>query len=244
MLWITPSRYLPILSSAVGVFSTFRLLPTVIATLMRPFGAAFKVTPKGSGAEQNDFDAYTFACIAILVMATAVGIIINVVPEWSRISRGEFSIVAMYWAAANIVVLVIAALICFEKPRPLLDSLFIGEPAQAQFAGRVLSGRLVSLSLESGIVEFQQDLPIAIGDELVIEATGFPRFLSRVKKISKQRKGHVTIQFKHSPDPVARDRLIVKLYTGGYSQEIPQLDTPAIVSGVWKRAFGPVATKA
>jgi cellulose synthase (UDP-forming) len=244
MLWITPSRYLPILSSAVGVFSTFRLLPTVIATLMRPFGAAFKVTPKGSGAEQNDFDTYTFACIAILVAATAVGIIINVVPEWSRISRGDFSIVAMYWAAANIVVLVIAALICFEKPRPLLDSLFIGEPAQAQFAGRVLSGRLVSLSLESGIVEFQQDLPIAIGDELVIEATGFPRFLSRVEKISKQRKGHVAIQFKHSPDPVARDRLIVKLYTGGYSQEIRQLDTPAIVSGVWKRAFGPVATKA
>ena len=61
MLWITPTRYLPIVSNAVGAFSTFRLLPTVIATLIRPFGTPFKVTPKGSAAEQNEFDAYTFA---------------------------------------------------------------------------------------------------------------------------------------------------------------------------------------
>ena len=244
MRWITPSRYLPLLSTAVGAFATFRLLPTVIATLIKPFGTPFKVTPKGSGAEQNEFDAYTFTCCATLVALTAIGVIINLVPEWSTIVQGEFSIVAMYWAGANIVVLVIATLICFEKPRPSVDSFSIGEPARTQFDGRFLAGRLLSLSLQSGIVELRQDVPVGIGDEVLIEAAGFPLLPSRVEKIGKQREGHVPVRFKHSLDPVARDRLIVKLYTGGYSQEIRQLDTPAIVSGLWKRAFGRAATRA
>jgi cellulose synthase (UDP-forming) len=245
MRWITPTRYLPLLSTAVGAFSTFRLLPTVIATLIKPFGTPFKVTPKGSGAEQDEFDAYTFTCCATLVALTAIGIIINLVPEWSTIVKGEFSIVAMYWAAANIVVLVIAALICFERPRPPVDSFSIGEPARMQFGERLLTGRLFSLSLQSGALELPQDVPIGIGDEVMIEAAGFPRLPCRVEKISTPREGRVSIiRFEHSLDPAERDRLIVKLYTGGYSQEIRQLDTPAILSGLWTRAFGRVSTNA
>jgi cellulose synthase (UDP-forming) len=43
-------------------------------------------------------------------------------------------------------------------------------------------------------------------------------------------------------DLAAHDSLIVKLYTGEYSQDIRRLDTPAIFGGLWKRAFGRVAT--
>jgi cellulose synthase (UDP-forming) len=244
MRWITPTRYLPLLSTAVGAFSTFRLLPTVIATLIKPFGTPFKVTPKGSGAGQNEFDAYTFTWCASLVAVTAIGVIINIVPEWSPIVKGEFSTVAMYWAAANIAVLAIAALICFEKPRPPVDSFSVGEPARIKFDRRILPGRLLSLSLESGVVELRQDGPVGVGDEVLIEAAGFPRLPSRVEKISKPQEGRVSIQFRQSLDPAARDCLIVKLYTGGYSQEIRQLDTPAIVSGLWRRAFGGAAMDA
>ena len=42
MVWITPSRYLPIVSSAVGAFATFRMLPTVISSLVRPFGSRLR----------------------------------------------------------------------------------------------------------------------------------------------------------------------------------------------------------
>ena len=241
MLWISPTRYLPVVSTAVGAFSTFRLLPTVIATLIKPFGTPFKVTPKGSGAEQNEFDAYTFTCIATLILLSVIGVLINLVPEWSTILKGEFSVVAMYWAAANIIVLVIAALICFEKPRPSVDSFSIGEPARAQFGARSLPGQLVSLSLDAGVVDLRPDVPIAIGDEILIEAAGFPLLPSRVESVSGHQEGQVSIRFAHSLDVGARDRLIVKLYTGGYSQEIRELDTLAIVNGLWKRAFGRAA---
>ena len=50
------------------------------------------------------------------------------------------------------------------------------------------------------------------------------------------------MQFKSNLDPAARDRLIIKLYSGDYSQEIRKLDASAIAAGLWKRAFGRTAT--
>lgn len=241
MRWITPSRYLPVVSNAVGVFATFRLLPTVIMALIKPFGAPFRVTPKGSGADQGYFDGYTFACTAVLITLTVLGVIINIVPEWSTIRRGEFSVVAMYWAGANVVLLVIAALICFEKPRVPVVAFFIGEPASARSDRGLVSGRLVSMSLESGTLEVLQDEQLSVGDKILIEAAGFPPLPSRIESITGEAARKASIRFTHELDAASRDRLIVKLYTGDYSQEIRTLDTLAIVRGVWKRAFGRAA---
>ncbi len=173
------------------------------------------------------------------VAVTAIGVIINLVPEWSRIVKGEFSVVAMYWAAANIIVLSIAALICFEKPRSSTIIFFIGEPAEVQFRERSVPARLVNLSLESGVVDLPQDPGIVVHDEIAIEAAGFPRLAAEVESVSKQPDGKVSLRFKHSLDPAVRDRLIVKLYASGdYAQEIRQIDIRAVAGGLWKRAFG------
>lgn len=241
MKWITPSRYLPVVSNAVGVFATFRLLPTVIMALIKPFGAPFRVTPKGSGAGQGYFDGYTFACIAVLVTLTVLGVIINIVPEWSIIRKGEFSVVAMYWAGANVVLLVIAALICFEKPRVPVVAFSIGEPASARSDRGRVPGRLISMSLEAGTLEILQDEQLSVGDKILIEAAGFPPLPSRIESITREAARKASIRFTHELDAAPRDRLIVKLYTGDYSQEIRTLDTLAIVRGLWKRAFGRTA---
>ncbi|WP_315742104.1 MULTISPECIES: glycosyltransferase [unclassified Bradyrhizobium] len=241
MKWITPSRYLPVVSNAVGVFATFRLLPTVIMALIKPFGAPFRVTPKGSGAGQGYFDGYTFSCISVLVTLTVLGVIINIVPEWSTIRKGEFSVVAMYWAGANVVLLVIAALICFEKPRVPVVAFFIGEPASARSNRGRVPGRLISMSLESGTLEVLQDEPLSVGDNILIEAAGFPPLPSRIESITRGAARKTSIRFTHELDAASRDRLIVKLYTGDYSQEIRTLDTLAIMRGLWKRAFGRTA---
>ena len=244
MLWITPSRYLPVVSSAIGVFSTFRLLPTVIASLVRPFGTPFRVTPKGTANERSDFDPYTFTCVAILIAITALGIFINVVPEWSTIRHTEFSIVSLYWAAVNIMVLLIAALICFEKPRPFLDSFAIGEAAQAYHNEQAIAGRLAVLSLDDGTMDFPHDPQLVAGDELLVSANGFPRLPARVQTVDASRDGSVSVRFTHNLESEARDQLIVKLYTGAYSQEIRRIDRRAVVGGIWKRAFGRLPAQA
>ncbi len=145
----------------------------------------------------------------------------------------------MYWAGANIVVLAIAALICFEKPRPSTIIFSIGEAAQVRFREQSIPAKLVNLSLESGVVEPPRDPGIVIHDEILIEAAGFPPLAARVESITRQREGSVAFRFTHSLRAAARDRLIVKLYASGeYSQEIRQIHIWAIIGGLWTRAFG------
>ena len=50
MTWLSGGRYLPFLSTGFSLLLSFRLVPTIVATLIKPFGAPFRVTPKGSGA--------------------------------------------------------------------------------------------------------------------------------------------------------------------------------------------------
>ncbi|ACA17892.1 Cellulose synthase (UDP-forming) [Methylobacterium sp. 4-46] len=242
MGWLTPTRYLPLVSSAVGAFATFRMLPVVIMSLIKPFGVPFRVTPKGSGNVESEFDAYTFFSIAFWIAVTALGLVINVVPEWSRIGRGEFSVVSAYWAVVNILVLMVAALICFEKPRPLLDSFATDEDARVEFETGAMLGKVTSLSLAGGIAEFDADPNVRVGDRLTVEMDRFPHLRCTVEKVGRRsRQGRSAVKFSYTLDEACRDRMIVKLYTGGYSQDIHDLDKSAVVGGIWSRMFGRTA---
>ncbi|MHB2208765.1 glycosyltransferase family 2 protein [Methylobacterium sp. CM6257] len=240
MGWLTPTRYLPLVSSAVGAFATFRMLPVVISSLVKPFGVPFRVTPKGSGNEDSAFDAYTFFSITFWIAVTALGLVINIVPEWSRIGEGEFSLVSTYWAGLNILVLLVAALICFEKPRPLLDSFATDEPALVLgVSEKYRQARIVSLSLEGGIAEFARPPDVREGEHMWVEMDAFPHLRCKVEKISRPNGDQpVAVKFSYRLDGECRDRMIVKLYTGRYSQDIGEIDKSAILGGIWLRMFG------
>jgi cellulose synthase (UDP-forming) len=238
MGWLTPTRYLPLVSSAVGAFATFRMLPVVISSLVKPFGVPFRVTPKGSGNEDSAFDAYTFFSIAFWIAVTALGLVVNVVPEWSRIGEGEFSVVSAWWAVVNIAVLMVASLICFEKPRPLLDSFATNEAARIEHAQAALTGRITSLSLEGGIIELDSPPAVRAGDDVIVEMERFPHLRGTVEAVSGLAKGGFAMKFRYALEGECRDRMIVKLYTGQYSQDIHELDKSAIASGLWSRMFG------
>jgi cellulose synthase (UDP-forming) len=140
--------------------------------------------------------------------------------------------------------LLIAALMCFEKPRPFLDSFAIGEAAQAYRNEKVIPGWLAILSLENGTIEFQHDPQLAPGNELVVSASGFPILSARVEMVAANPDGSVSVRFTHSVEGEARDQLIVKLYTGAYSQEIRRIDRGALLGGLWRRAFGRLPAQA
>ncbi|WP_354417683.1 glycosyltransferase family 2 protein [Mesorhizobium shonense] len=242
MHWITPTRYLPVVSSAVGAFSTFRMLPTVISSLIRPFGRPFRVTPKGSSNVDNKFDGYTFACLAILIAATALGLVINIMPEWARIPPGEFSPVAIYWALVNVVVLTIAALVCFEKTNPASESLRADEPAR--FGG--IAGRAVSLTLDKAVVEIPIGTDVETGKVVEVTLHGVEPFEAELRRVTRRTQGRRrdTSPFKYGHlhydlTGAARDQMIIKLYTGDYSQDIEELRRRTVAAGLFSRTFGP-----
>ena len=51
-IWaFAPRQYFPFAAQVHGTFQSFKILPTVLATMARPFGHVFKVTPKGARRE-------------------------------------------------------------------------------------------------------------------------------------------------------------------------------------------------
>jgi len=244
MLWITPTRYLPIISSAVGTFATFRMLPTVVSSLIRPFGKPFRVTPKGSGNQTNQFDKYTFAWIATLIAITALGLLIDIVPETTQI-QAQFSPIAAFWAGINIIVLVIASLICFEKPQRLFHAFRLDEPASVDD----IPGRLVSLALDKAVVAVAVDSRFE-SKSVILHLQGFAPFEAELKQVTQRRRsvsrgGDRQAYYLHlhfNLDGAIRDQMIVKLYTGGYSQDIGDLDKVAVSVNLLLRSFGRTRT--
>lgn len=244
MLWITPTRYLPVISSAVGTFATFRMLPTVVSSLVRPFGKPFRVTPKGSGNESNQFDRYSFAWIASIIMITVLGLLVNIVPETAHV-QGQFSPVAAWWSGINIVVLLIASLICFEKPRRLFHAFKLDEPAIVDD----VPGQIVSLALDKAVVAVPT-MSRFQSKSVVLKLPGFAPFKSELRLVTQRRRSisrggdkqsyylHLYFELIGS----ARDSMIVKLYTGQYSQDIRDIDKVAVSLNLLLRSFGRTRT--
>ncbi|MFQ6182757.1 glycosyltransferase [Sinorhizobium meliloti] len=244
MFWLTPTRYLPVVSTAVGTFSTFRMLPTVLSSLVRPFGKPFKVTPKGSSNEENVFDAYTFTWIAAFIVVTALGLLINIVPETARV-EGSFSAIAALWSGINIVVLIIASLICFEKPRRLLQAFKLDEPVDVDG----VEGRLVSLSLDKAVVAVSTETRFK-STKVRLNIEGFAPLEADLKQVT-QRRGDITrtgdkqryyLHLHYDLRGFERDKMIIKLYTGRYSRDVPDIDKIAVSVNLLLRAFGRTRT--
>lgn len=232
MMWMLPKHYLPILSTAQGLFATFRLLPTAISSLIKPFGTPFRVTPKGSLNGEQTFDRPTFSMILTIILATAAGVMVNLFPETQILSPDAFFPVALYWAAVNVVVLLVAILMCFDAPRKRAEERFATrEQALAIGASTVptivhdisVGGCRISLVGVDGLTHV--DLP-DVGPVAVGVVARFPWKAPR----------YLTLKFVHTVE--TRRRVIRKLFSGRYSNGILEVDQTSIVRNIGLRLFG------
>ena len=122
--WLAPHHYVPILSSAAGVFSTFRLLPSIFLSMVRPFDGRFGVTPKGRLARARRFDGRTFGLAVAVSLLTVGGLVLNTIPEWQPLDTWSFFPVAAAWSFLNLTVLALVMLICIEAPHQRREERF------------------------------------------------------------------------------------------------------------------------
>lgn len=237
--WLAPNRYLPVISTAVGVFATFRLLPVVISSLIRPFGVPFRVTPKGVEGQAR-FDTYTFSCIMTILIVTAAGLFLNVVPEWAPAKNFEFSSIAKYWAALSILILLVAALMCFEAPRSEHQRFAADEQAQLVLGDRAIPVRLVAMAMDESTAQTTADLSSSVGQLATLTVSDVAPFAAKIEMRDRRDNGRELILVHQPLAPDIHDQLIVKLYTGGYSQDIEALKFGRIIDRLWGRAFGDV----
>jgi len=96
MRWLSGGYHVPLLTPASQCFAAFRLVPTMLGSLVKPFGTPFRVTPKGLAVGQARIDRVTFGMALLFFLATILGIASHISPN-GGLSDGFFPVV-MFWS--------------------------------------------------------------------------------------------------------------------------------------------------
>jgi cellulose synthase (UDP-forming) len=220
---LAPGQYFPLASIVHGVLQAFRLLPTVLVTLVKPHGHAFKVTPKGAEAGHGaSVDRPTIRLMLGLIVATALGLLLNASFNHQIVGNGAMVPVVAFWAIVNMVVLTVVATIAITPPRLRAEERFpVDEPCQilvpTSGAPTLVRATLTDLSLSGGMLH--ADPGALAGSDwcqwLVIEIKGVGRVAGEIRRLVTSPQGtQVGLHFD-LPASRRRDALIEKIFTEG-----------------------------
>jgi cellulose synthase/poly-beta-1,6-N-acetylglucosamine synthase-like glycosyltransferase len=237
-IWVyVPRQYFPFASQVIGTFQSFKILPHVLRTMVKPFGHLFKVTPKGRDAANTTGERGIFWIAVTLIALTAAGLIVNSVPEWQIVIQGSLIPIVAFWALVNMLVLLLVCMISLQAPVHRAEERFQFEEPIWIFsaAGTLGTGRTQDVSLSgAGITVDAEGAPKAKAGErvrLYITEVGFV-----AGTVVRLRDGFLGVQFDLPPS-AERDLLIRKLFTGGLEAATVKATawstTRALLKSIW-----------
>jgi cellulose synthase (UDP-forming) len=215
-IWaFAPRQYFPFAAQVHGTFQSFKILPTVLMTVAKPFGHVFKVTPKGAGAKTLHYDGTIFWTSASLMVLTIVGLIINALPEWRIIGQSGLLPIVAFWGAINVIVLFLVCMMSLQAPVRRGEERFsLDEPISIFAASGALStGRIKNISLSGAavIADLDRALVSKVGENVRV-------FIAEVGFVAATVVRHagqlLAVRF-NLPPCLERDLLIRKLFTAG-----------------------------
>ena len=236
--FLAPRDFAPIASTVEGVLQSFRLMPLVLMTLVRPHGHGFKVTPKGSDAGLSREDRFTILVALGLILATGSGLFLNVSFATRIVGAGELLPVVAFWSIFNMLVLLIV--MTMAVPRPSFrgeERLAVDEPCRLRTQDKVIGGGIVNLSMSGILVVPDGDGgTLAEGEWVGLDVGGVGLVPARVKRFATFQGRSAIGLATHLPPGPKRDGLIRKLFT-----DLPAVQPPpqVTISGMTmlKRVF-------
>lgn len=234
MRWLVRGKYLPLVSISIGVFTSFRMLPAILGSIIKPFGVPFKVTPKGSSSiEGRGTDTFTFGSILLFTLLTLGGIFVNSVPEYSNIRYDNFFPVAVFWALLNIVILLIAGLMCFEMPRKRMEERYQVDQETVITVGNDKFTAIISDFSVSGCkIKVTEHIDIGVPISVNLKALGD----LRLKPIS-YRNGFLMASFLYDTEE-QRNAMIAHIFSGQYDNAVHEAtDLKTIIKNLLHRAL-------
>jgi len=210
-----PRHYFPLAAQVLGTFQSFKLLPTILVTLVKPSGHLFKVTPKGGSANQTTYERGVFQLAAGLIALTTAGLVINAIPEWRIIDDTALVPMVALWAAINVTVLFLVCMMALQAPANRTEERFIHDEPIWIFGagGALLTGRIQDISLSGAAITADGERAMVTRPgssvELFIAEVGFVD-----GKVVRQHDRSLAVQFDLPPG-TERYLLIRKLFTQG-----------------------------
>jgi cellulose synthase (UDP-forming) len=245
-----PGRHFPLASQVQGTFLSFKILPTVLGTLVKPFGHPFKVTPKGGTSQTSNYARGIFWTAASLMGLTVFGLIINTIPEWRIVESVQTLPVVAFWSAINVVVLFLVCMMSLQAPRRRGEERFeLDEPIRViGSSGAISSGRIKDISLSGVRIERDTDKTADTDETADTDKTLAARagdsvrvFITEVGIVSgtvvQQTGQSLRLQFILPPS-VERDLLIRKMFTAGLDRTNVNASAWSATSAMLKSIWG------
>jgi cellulose synthase (UDP-forming) len=237
-IWaFAPDKYFPFAVQVHGTFQSFKILPTVLMTIAKPFGHVFKVTPKGAGARTADYDGTIFWTSATMMVLTIAGLVINALPEWRIIGQSGLLPIVAFWGAINIVVLFLVCMMALQAPVRRGEERFnLNQPIWIFAPSGALSiGRTKNISLSGAAIVADEDRALACkaGDSVRVFVTEVGFIAATVVR---QTSRFLAVHFDLPPS-LERDLLIRKLFTAGLNATTVNASafssTGALLMSIW-----------
>jgi cellulose synthase (UDP-forming) len=222
-----PSRYFPLASRVLATFQSFKILPTILATFLWPFGHGFKVTPKGQTARRATFDRGIFWSSVALIFLTIGGLIVNSIPELRVIDQTALLPVMAAWGAFNVTVLFLVCMMSLQAPARRAEERFVLDEPIGIFGadGTLSTGQIRDISLSGVAIMVDEDRPLVT--QVGQHARVFVREVGFVPgRIVRQSDRFIAVQFDLARS-LERDLLISKLFTAGLNTATDVGSAPA-----------------
>jgi cellulose synthase (UDP-forming) len=223
-----PHQFFPLAAQVSGSFQSFKILPTVVTSLVKPFGHGFKVTPKGRAAQRAGDQRGIFWSAAALIALTVFGLVINSIPELHVISETSLLPVLAVWGILNIIVMFLVCMMALQAPARRSEERFeLDEPITIFAANGALStGRIRDISLSG--VAIQADANRALATQVGQFARVFIAEVGFVNaQVVRQTGRFLALQFD-LPRSIERDLLISKLFTLGVNTAADESSAAAV----------------
>jgi cellulose synthase (UDP-forming) len=231
---LAPRRYYPLAAQILGMFQAFRILPVALQTLFRPKGLVFKVTPKGSDAGGGGYESTVFATVLTLIALTMAGLIINVSPEYRIVSQQGLLPIVAAWSMVNVILLLLVAMMCLEKPRIRGEERFPLDRNVSLLGarGQMVTSSRGDMSLTGLGLQVDDAAGFDLGDQVQVVLPD----IGLVGGFVRRTGARIGVEFEFR-SAMQRDRLIVALFTKPMEVNVQRPTAMAVAGAVIRRLW-------
>ncbi len=240
--WLSAGLWYPIVSPALQLLLSFEVLPTILATLIKPFGEPLvkftHVTPKGKQARAiGSVNWKTLKWLLAIIFGTGVGILIYLSDNYKFINHPDELKAALFWTFMSLSVVVVAAICCispiYKRSRERF-ALGIKVKLSGESMSLPLEGLAKDISLHGCRVRFDQPVPQMSG-KIFLYLQDLGSTEAREVRRSNGREG--SFEFPNVPE-VTENALFAKLFLNPEHHKKELLGAASVYIGCVKRFIG------
>lgn len=232
--WVSRGTNVPLMAEAMALLVARESLRASAVGLFGSRNQKFKVTAKGAMRDRVVVQWSLMAWFLVPAALTLGGILMRVLAGPISGTPPQVEAMNLFWSIYNIATLLVAALMCVERPRFRREERF-GTDERATLVAE--SARWPVQVTDISIIGCRLVLPpgcdLLRGETVVVELAGAGCVEGEVRRVSQ---GHGHIAF--ATTPATQAALVRKIFSGIYVRSVTRLSPWQLLRILARRAFG------